>query len=312
MPADQRYTFTPLFDDRRETVVERALRPEAAEVIADRTPSDWYVFDDAIRLRINLALATGRPLLVRGPSGSGKSSLARAVAARAKWNYKSGLVGSRTQAQDLLYEVDHIRRLQDAHANKLSTDERAYIRPGPLFWGFDADTAHELTRMLGNAKPDEAAPAYTNAPWVVLIDEIDKADPDVPNNLLVPLGTLEFPVAELGVVVKAKPGSLPLVIVTTNEERELPPAFLRRCVELVIGEPDCERLEQVAKEHRLDQGLDLAMLAERYMQAQRPRDQPRNVAEFLDFVRAWRELELVGDETTSMAVLEAITGRVSR
>jgi len=110
MPADQRYTFTPLFDDRRETVVERGLRPEAAEVIADRTPSHWYVFDDAIRLRLNLALATGRPLLVRGPSGSGKSSLARAVAARAKWNYKSGLVGSRTQAQDLADVVRSLAR----------------------------------------------------------------------------------------------------------------------------------------------------------------------------------------------------------
>jgi MoxR-like ATPase len=150
-------------------------------------------------------------------------------------------------------------------------------------------------------------------PWVLLIDEIDKADPDVPNNLLVPLGSLEFAIPELGMVVRAKPSRLPLVLITTNEERELPPAFLRRCIELVIGEPDAARLERVAIEHKLDKDLDIDLpeLAECYMRAPRPNDQRRNVAEFLDFVRAWRELELSGDEATRDAVLEAISGRAS-
>ena len=150
-------------------------------------------------------------------------------------------------------------------------------------------------------------------PWVVLFDEIDKADPDVPNNLLVPLGTLEFEAPEIGITVHADPGRLPLLILTTNEERELPPAFLRRCVELVIDEPDRSQLVSVAKAHDLATPTsDLDDLAGLYEAAPRPREQRRNAAEFLDFVRAWQQLELKGDQATREAVLEAISGRVSR
>jgi len=151
-----------------------------------------------------------------------------------------------------------------------------------------------------------------DVPWVVLIDEIDKADPDVPNNLLVPLGTLEFEVPELGTYVRADADRVPLVILTTNEERDLPPAFLRRCIELIIEEPGTERLVSIATEHELGDGvLSLTDLANYYENAPRPKDQPRNAAEFLDFVRAWRHLELEGDEVTRRAVLEAISGRAS-
>jgi len=316
MSQNAQFDYAPLFDDSRQPAIHRERGYGESVSAADRGPADWYVFDDAIRLRINIALATGRPLLVRGPSGCGKSSLARAIAARAGWNYAVRVIDSRTQAQDLLYQIDNLKRLQDAQKGALNPSESVYVRPGPLFWAFDADQCCMLLEAT-DRKALIPAGFKAAAPWVLLVDEIDKADPDVPNNLLVPLGSLEFAVPELSIVVKADGSRLPLILATTNEERELPPAFLRRCVELVIGEPDAAQLQRVATEHKLhkldeDVAVDLADLAQRYMRAPRPSDQPRNVAEFLDFVRACRELELMGDEATSEAVLEAICGRKSR
>jgi MoxR-like ATPase len=307
MPETMQFDYSPLFDDRRSPAIVRDLPP--AESIADRTQAGQYVFDSAIRLRVNLALATGRPLLVRGPSGCGKSTLARAVADRAGWNCAERAIGSQTQAQDLLYEFDQLKRLQDAQRGHLTGDERPYLRPGPLFWAFDAEGAEELLKKTGRVAliPEGLKRGH---PWVILLDEIDKADPDVPNNLLVPLGKLAFAIPEIGIVVEAKTRQVPLLVLTTNEERELPPAFLRRCIELVIEEPDKDQLVRIAEAHKFADGtLDLAALVGLYETAPRPTGQRRNAAEFLDFVRAWQQLELKGDSQTRKAVLEAISGR---
>jgi len=187
-----------------------------------------YLFKPGVRLAVDVALATGRPLLVRGTPGWGKSSLAYAAAAYLGWTFLSDVISSRTQARDLLWEVDLVKRLNDAQAKTLKPDWRFYIKPGVLWKAFDPVSAE-----IQEAKYEEReVRTITATRAVVLLDEIDKADPDVPNNLLVPLGDLEFNVPQIADAVKASKANAPLVIITTNEERDLPAAFLRRCVEL--------------------------------------------------------------------------------
>lgn len=203
----------------------------AAPTPGDQREGRVYVYAKEIVLAVNVALATGRPLLIYGPSGSGKSSLARNIAHFKKWRFIERVITSRTQARDLLYDVDLLKRLHDAQAaaiakTKFVTHMKPYIVPGPLWWAFDRQSAREFA--------PEPQWEHTHDRAVVLLDEIDKADPDVPNNLLVPLGSLGFEVEPIGQTIRVAPEHMPLLVLTSNEERQLPPAFLRRCVELRI------------------------------------------------------------------------------
>jgi MoxR-like ATPase len=171
-----------------------------------------------------LAWAARRPLLVRGEAGSGKSQIARAAAEV----LDAGpplveVIHPRFEALDLLYKVDVVARLADAQIEgALDRTNRRYVKPGRLW---------EAIRALGE---DGVTP-------VLLIDEIDKADADVPNALLDVLGNRSFAVPPLGdEVVRAEGERLPLIVLTTNEERELPAAFVRRCVVLNLNPPDDE------------------------------------------------------------------------
>lgn len=231
----------------RTTVTSKAAKSGGG---GDQREGSVYVYTEEIILAVNVALATRRPLLVRGPSGGGKSSLARNVANVLKYRYYEAVISSRTQARDLLWEVDLLRRLHDAQISRddfdFSADMKPYVTPGPLWWAFDREGAIEQAGREaepGRPQPKEAARA------VVLLDEIDKADPDVPNNLLVPLGSLQFQVEEMSEEVKTTPERAPLVFITTNDERELPAAFLRRCVELTLPEADEDRLVQIGRAH---------------------------------------------------------------
>lgn len=254
-----------------------------------------YVYSDHIVLAVNVALATGRPLLVRGASGCGKSALALSVARHLKWRYYERVISSRTQARDLLWEVDQLRRLQDAQAKALKEDIRPYINPGILWWGFDSKSA--CRRGVGDdinlEWPMLTDPSGEGAleRAVILIDEIDKADPDVPNNLLVPLGSLRFSVDDAGIEVKANQS--PLIFLTTNDERELPVAFLRRCVELKLELPSKEMLVAIGKAHF---GKSLALTLEKVADliTQTSRNTP-STAEYLDTVRACLELDIKPD-----------------
>ncbi|HEU0054654.1 MAG TPA: MoxR family ATPase, partial [Longimicrobium sp.] len=198
--------------------------PADSDAVGDRRDGAIYHYTPEIVLAVRVALATGRPLLVRGPSGSGKSSLAQNIARVLGWDFVDQVITSRTQAQDLLWTVDHIRRLRDAHTNQLGPFE-AYVHPGPLWRAFDPTGARRQADRSAATEPppsDAAAPRRV----VVLLDEIDKADPDVPNNLLVALGSLEFLVSDLGLTVRGRREMVPLIVLTTNDERDIPDAFL--------------------------------------------------------------------------------------
>lgn len=305
------YRYDPIFDDRYKPALRR--RPPASGV-ADRGVATEYVFDDNIRLAVNLAMATGRPLLVSGPSGSGKSSLARAVADLAGWSYVERTITSRLQARDLLYEIDHLKRLQDAQQNKLASDERPYIVPGPLFWAFAPKYARELLEQTERATRVPIGVRQDSDRSVVLLDEIDKADPDVPNDLLIPFGQLSFEIIELGKLVACPADTVPLLVLTTNGERDMPPAFLRRCVELQIDSAENSsagrrKLFTIVGKHQLNlEDATLETLADAFFAAPRPERREPNAAEFLDLVRAWHQLKLANytHKPTIETILAAI------
>ncbi|MGX9884251.1 AAA family ATPase [Streptomyces sp. NPDC002276] len=278
-----------------------------------------YIMSERIELAVNVALATGRPLLLRGEPGSGKSSLAPYIAQDRGWRYYEHVVTSRTAGKDLLWTYDQVRRLGDAQvraagagrygtAATFELRDEDYVTPGSLWWAFHPRSA----------AGDGNGPRRVDPFWdlnvdrspdgsVVLIDEIDKADPDMPNSLLVPLGSEWFLVQETGQVIRREPtapGGGHLVIITTNEERELPQAFLRRCVVLALEAPDEPRLMRIAKAHfraaygeftrndrSLTEELAGALLTTR-AQARDKGMRPPNTAEFLDALHACKQLAI--------------------
>jgi MoxR-like ATPase len=264
----------------------------------DRASASMYVCDETIIRAINVAGVTGRPLLVDGPSGCGKSSLARYVAWFMNWRMLFFPVTSRTQATDLLYIVDQLARLQDAQAKKLR-DIGEYIRPGVLWEAFDPEGA-KLRKGSKQTESDVSSESLVlpargaKKGAVVLIDEIDKADPDVPNNLLLPLGSYEFLVPELTIDVVAQ--TAPFIVLTTNNERKLPPAFLRRCVHLTVPAPDYARLVTVGKSHFGETVSDGLMATVAKLLTDNPSgtrgDGGVSIAEYLDAVRACDSLNI--------------------
>lgn len=307
MSTNTRTSYRPLFDPDVEAA-SQPFDPDRAYRLGDRSTAEFlpYVYDPQITLAVNVALAAGRPLLVRGHPGTGKSSLARSLAERLGWRFYAITVSSRTSARDLMWSFDTVARLADAQAlpqgSELPPRER-YVVPGVLWWGFNPASARwrgvdpnsdaaKDKRFVEAADPTPLNPDVPRA--VVLIDEIDKADPDVPNDLLVPLGSFQFRVEDGSPVVAEHP---PLVVVTTNEERELPRAFLRRCVILALTAPDPTRLRQIATAHfsDLDTGL-LEVVQTAYQQTRAERIEankpPPSIAEFLDALASCRGLRI--------------------
>lgn len=264
----------------------------------DRRDGAVYVYSDAARNAVKVALATGRPLLVFGDPGSGKSSLASCVARYLGFRYYETLVTSRTQARDLMWTFDAVARLADAEAGLVeqTADRYRYIEPAALWWAFDPKSASRRggTEVLlsdpGRIFP--GSPGDQSDRAVVLIDEIDKADPDVPNDLLVPLGALTFRVKEIELQVDGNRNAAPLIIITTNEERDLPSAFLRRCVQVRLPIPqDADYLVRIADAHFGDVHnavyRDVADAFQRIRTNKENRGQrPVSTAEYLDAVRA--------------------------
>jgi len=207
--------------------------------------SENYYWDDECKFAADAARQVGRPLLIRGEPGIGKSSLANAYARDEGMTYISEVVTAHTEANDLLWRFDGVRRLGDAHCCcnpnvEINLSAERYLSPGLLWWAFHAECAQDYYRRYsGSVYPtmnfDPAHPMGRD--WVVLIDEIDKADSSVPNALLGALANAEFAVPHLTNPIALDEDARPLIVFTTNEDRELPSAFLRRCFVLHMQFP---------------------------------------------------------------------------
>ncbi|MEM5519244.1 MoxR family ATPase [Sulfitobacter sp. AS59] len=187
--------------------------------------TDDYVATDDLTIAVNAAVTLERPLLVKGEPGTGKTELARQVSnalglPMIEWNIKST-----TRAQQGLYEYDAVSRLRDSQLGEERVhDVKNYIRKGKLWQAFEAE-----------------------GKTVLLIDEIDKADIEFPNDLLQELDKMEFFVYETGETIKAV--NRPIVIITSNNEKELPDAFLRRCFFHYIQFPEMDTLRKIVEVH---------------------------------------------------------------
>ena len=187
--------------------------------------TDQYIATNELIEAVNASITLEKPLLIKGEPGTGKTKLAEEIALKfdtklIKWNIKST-----TKAHQGLYEYDAVSRLRDSQlGNDKVNDVANYIKKGVLWNSF-----------ISKKRP------------VLLIDEIDKADIEFPNDLLQELDTMEFFVYETGEFIKAK--QRPIVIITSNNEKDLPDAFLRRCFFHYINFPDVNTLEQIVKVH---------------------------------------------------------------
>lgn len=194
-----------------------------------------YIPDPKLVDVVNLSIALGRPLLIQGEPGCGKTRLAYALAYSLGLPLENCYIKSTTSAQDLLYSYDAVRRLYDAQLKNKDTDlsEEKYVRLGPLGRSIKRAT-------LGRRS-------------IVLIDEIDKADFDFPNDLLLELDRLQFSIIETGRTYKVpldKPELRPIIIITHNGEKSLPTAFLRRCIFHYLEFPNDEKiLMNILKNH---------------------------------------------------------------
>jgi len=189
------------------------------------TGTETYVATEDLTVAVNAAITLERPLLVKGEPGTGKSVLAEEIARSLNAPLLTWHIKSTTKAQQGLYEYDAVSRLRDSQlGDPRVSDIRNYIKRGKLWEAFESET-----------RP------------VLLIDEIDKADIEFPNDLLLELDRMEFFVYETGETVKAT--QRPIVIITSNNEKELPDAFLRRCFFHYIKFPDAETMGRIVEVH---------------------------------------------------------------
>ena len=189
------------------------------------TGTESYVTTDDLNMAVNAAVALERPLLVTGEPGTGKTLLAEEVARSLGKTLHQWHIKSTTKAKHGLYEYDAVSRLRDSQLGEEKVqDIRNYIEKGPLWHAFDSEEQS-----------------------MVLIDEIDKADIEFPNDLLQELDRMEFYVHETQETIKAK--KRPIIIITSNNEKELPDAFLRRCFFHYIRFPENDTMEQIVHVH---------------------------------------------------------------
>jgi len=273
--------------------------PDAAPPTEKRTARP-YLLGEEVAEAVNIAITLRRPLLLQGDPGSGKTQLAHTVAYRLGYPLETAYVKSTGRAQDLLYVFDAVSRLYEAQLGKdaprdgtgqaRSLDPRSYVRLGPF--------GRAVIRS-GFGRPS-----------VVLIDEIDKADLDFPNDLLREMEALEFSIPETGEQFTAspEPEQQPIVIVTNNEEKALPPAFLRRCIFAEVRFPDDDAfLGKVLAAHgvadrKLGQEVVRALLDIRQLDLSRK----PGISELLDWAQVLQSRELDPAKVRSLPAAGAL------
>ena len=227
--------------------------------------SDEYIASDELIRSVNIAAALKKPLLIKGEPGTGKTMLAEAIARSLDMELLIWNIKSTTRAQDGLYVYDTVQRLYDSQ--------------------FGADGVDDIARYIRLGKMGEAFEKEKQT--VLLIDEIDKADLEFPNDLLWELDKMEFYIPETGKSVKAK--HRPIVIITSNAEKELPDAFLRRCIFHYIAFPTQEQMEKIIRVHfdKLDETLlTQAMQAFYWLRSIDSIEKKPSTSELVDWLRA--------------------------
>lgn len=229
------------------------------------TGTDEYIINDDLMLTMNIAIKMNKPLLVKGEPGTGKTALAEAIAKSLGKELIIWSIKSTTKAQDGLYQYDVVRRLYDSElGNEGVEDVRNYIKLGKIGEAFTSEEQ-----------------------CILLIDEIDKADLEFPNDLLWELDRMEFYIPETDETIKAK--NKPIVVITSNAEKELPDAFLRRCAFHYIDFPDEKLMRDIILAHYPDiedklveQVLDAFFYVREYFELKKK----PSTSELLDWIRA--------------------------
>lgn len=284
-----------------------------------------HIFDEDDCYAMWSAYAAGRPLLVRGKPGTGKSQMAKAIADRLGWALVSEVVRGSTELSDLHWSFDAIGRLGEAQTqgvkprgeseaslgqgepNKDPLDPENFLSPGAFWWAYDWETAEtQHTNCKSNLRPRPEETEQKEG-VVLLIDEIDKAEPDLPNGLLETLGNYEFtaPYVDQAKGINPVKGDKKrlLIIITTNEERELPAAFVRRCFVHTLKMD--ESVDWLVKRGELHFGKEIdspvyKMAAEQLIEDRRSSLQgryPPGLAEYIDLLQALKEVPLAEQQT---------------
>lgn len=286
-------------------------------------PEQVHLFDEPSINAINAALAVGRPLLLLGEPGTGKSQLARAAAKKLGWAYIQRVVEARTEAQDLLWHLDAVSRLAEAQlAGALGNEtiktvrERLslsnFVAPGPLWWAINWGSAALQAEKVKAPSPVLLDGGSASEGCVLLIDEIDKGEPEVPNGLLEVLGNGEFtpPGRAEPVRIERTP---PLIIITSNEERAMPPAFTRRCLAFRLTLPSdpqelVKTLTKRAKAHFQEVDDKVLLKAADLLIKDRSEVKqgiPSGQAQYLDLIRALVN-RAPGDTEKQLAIIGTI------
>lgn len=248
------------------------------------TPS--YLASGELQDAVNVAIALEKPLLIKGEPGTGKTCLAEAIAEDLKLDLLVWNVKSTTTARDGLYVYDTVQRLNDARfGDRDIADISQYIKLGPLGQALDA-----------------------NRRLVLLIDEVDKADMEFPNDLLYELDQMSFRIDETDTWIRTE--KRPIVIVTSNDEKELPDAFLRRCVFHYIAFPEEDAMADIVRVHHPDleqKLLDQVLLAFYWLREQTQLRKRPSTSELVDWISALRragiEIETLQERLPFLGVL---------